>query len=47
MINFGDSLRNWIKVLYTEVESTGLNNGYATKWFKPSTGVEQGCPLSP
>ena len=25
MNNFGDSLRNWIKVLYMEVESTGLN----------------------
>ena len=24
-----------------------LNNGYATNWFKPSTGVRQGCPLSP
>ena len=47
MYNFGDSLRNWIKVLYTKVESTVLNNGYATNWFKPSTGVRQGCPLSP
>ena len=47
MSNFGDSLRNWIKVLYTEVESTVLNNGYATNWFKPSAGVRQGCPLSP
>ena len=27
MFNFGGSLRNWIKVLYTEVESTVLNNG--------------------
>jgi len=47
MFNFGDSLRNWIKVLYTEAESTVLNNGYTTNWFSPSTGVRQGCPLSP
>ena len=47
MYNFGDSLRNWIKVLYTKVESVVLNDGYATNWFKPSTGVRQGCPLSP
>ena len=45
--NFGDSLRNWIKVFYTDIESAILNNGYATNWIKPSTGVRQGCPLSP
>lgn len=32
---------------YTDVEITVLNNGYATNWFKPFTGVRQGCPLSP
>ena len=47
MYYFSDSLRTWIKVLYTKVESTVLNNGYATNWFKPSAGVRQGCPLSP
>ena len=36
MYNFGDSLRTWIKVLYTKAESTVLNNGYATNWFEPS-----------
>ena len=41
MYNFGDSLRNWIKVLYTKVESTVLNNGYATNWFKLSTKICQ------
>ena len=45
--HFGDSLRNWIKVFYTDIESAVLNNGYATNWIKPSTGVRQGCPLSP
>ena len=44
--NFGDSLRNWIKVIYTDIESAILNNGYATIWIKPSTGVRR-CPLSP
>lgn len=47
MYNFGDSLRNWIKVFYTKKESTVFNNGYATNGFKPSTGVRQGCLLSP
>ena len=45
--NFGEVLRNWIKVFYTAIESTVLNNGYATNWIKPSTGARQGCPLSP
>ena len=44
--NFGESLRNWIKVCYTDIESTVLKNGYATNWIKPSTGVRQACPLS-
>ena len=44
MYNFGDGLRNWIEVLYMEVESAVLNNGYATNWFKPSTEVRQATP---
>ena len=31
-----------------DIESTALNNGFATEWFKPSRGVRQGCPqISP
>ena len=45
--NFGDSLRKWINIFYTDIESAALNNGFATDWFKPSRGVRQGCPLSP
>ncbi|KAL9954029.1 hypothetical protein ACROYT_G041517 [Oculina patagonica] len=45
--NFGDSVRKWIKIFYTDIESAALNNGFATDWFKPSRGVRQGCPLSP
>ena len=47
LYNFGDSLRKWVRVFYTDIESAILNNGYATNWIKPSTGVRQGCPLSP
>ena len=47
LYNFGDSLRNWVKVFCTDIESAILNNDYATNWIKPSTGVRQGCPLSP
>ena len=45
--NFGESMKNWIKVFYTDIESAVMNNGFSTNWFKPSRGVRQGCPLSP
>jgi len=47
LYNFGDSLRNWVKVFDTDIESVVLNNDYTTNWIKPSTRVRQGCPLSP
>ena len=43
----GESLRRWVGIFYNNIESTILNNGFATNWIKPSRGVEQGCPLSP
>jgi len=45
--NFGIHLRKWIEIFYTNVETAVLNNGFATNWFKPSSGVRQGCRLSP
>ena len=45
--NFGDSLKKWVTLFYSDIESAVVNNGFATKWFKPSKGVRQGCPLSP
>ena len=47
MFNFGESLRRWVEIFYNNIESTILNNGFATNWIKPSRGVRQGCPLSP
>ena len=37
--------RNGLKS-YADIESTVMNNGFATNWFKPTWGVRQGCPLS-
>ena len=47
LFNFGASINNWIKVFYTDIESAVMNNGFSTKWFQLSRGVQQGCALSP
>ena len=46
-LNFGPNLRNWISVMYSDVESGIVNGGYVTNYFKVSRGVRQDCPLSP
>jgi len=44
--NFGTSIKKWVCTFYSKIESAALNNGFLTKWFKPSGGVCQGCLLS-
>ena len=46
-LNFDSDIKRWIKIFYTNTESSVQNNGFITSWFKPSKGVRQGCPLSP
>jgi len=45
--NFGQVIRKWVSILYSDVESAVINGGYTTNYFKVSRGVRQGCPLSP
>ena len=45
--NFGDSLTSWIKLFYTDISSRIQNNGWSSDFFLLTTGVRQGCPLSP
>ena len=47
LFNFGDSIQRWISTLYTNSETSIMNNGFCTNPFKLSRGVRQGCPLSP
>jgi len=45
--NFGTSIKKRVCTFYKNIESAALNNGFLTKWFRPSRDVRQGCPLSP
>jgi hypothetical protein len=44
--NFGKRFLTWVKILYTNITSTVLNNGYFSKYFQLYRGVRQGCPIS-
>ena len=44
--NFGDSLIQWVRLLYSEAKLTIINNGYTSEWFNCNRGTFQGSPLS-
>ena len=44
---FSEKFQSWIEVLYTNIKSSVINNGYTTKYFNLERGVRQGDPLSP
>ena len=46
-MNFGPSFCAWVKLLYTNIFSRVLVNGYTSGAFPVTRGVRQGCPLSP
>ena len=46
-MGFGPSFIKWVDLLYSDIRSSILINGYTPRHFKPSRGVRQGCPLSP
>lgn len=46
-MGIGLSFVNWVKLLYTDICSPIIINGYTSYSFKPSRGVREGCPLSP
>ena len=45
-MGFGGNFILWVRLLYTDVRSSFLVNGYTSRTFKPSRGVCQGCSLS-
>jgi hypothetical protein len=46
-MNFGPSFCAWVKLLYTNIFSRVLVNGFVSDAFIITRGVRQGCPLSP
>ena len=45
--NFPPFIRQWVKILYTDIVSCVTNNGWHSNYFRLSRGVRQGFPLSP
>ena len=43
---FKDNFINWVKVLYNDISSCIINNGWKSDFFSLSRGIRQGCPLS-
>ena len=45
--NFGPSLIQWVKTLYSDIKSSVIVNNYISDTFDVTRGVRQGCSLSP
>ena len=43
---FNESFINWVKTLYTDIQTCVMNNGWVSEMFKNTRGIRQGCPLS-
>jgi hypothetical protein len=44
--NFGQIFERWIKIIYNNIRSTVINNGYFSPYFKLQQRMRQGCPIS-
>ena len=47
LFNFGEQFINWVKIIYSDIQSTVMNNGCSSGFFSLERGIREGCPLSP
>ena len=43
---FGEVFKEWVVIIYSNIESCIINNGVTTRYFPIKSGIRQGCPLS-
>ena len=46
-LNFGESVRQWVKVFYNDISSAVIQSGHLSSFFNIQRGCRQGDPLSP
>ena len=46
VVNFKKDFKRWVRILYTDISSCVINDGFASPFFTLNRGVQQGCPLS-
>lgn len=43
---FGSKFINWIKAIYSNINSSVINNGHTSEYFNLERGIRQGYPMS-
>ena len=46
-LNFGESVRQWVKIFYNNISSAVIQSGHLSSFFNIQRGCRQGDPLSP
>ena len=34
VFQYGNDFKNWVRILYSNISSCSINDGYASSWFK-------------
>lgn len=46
-LNFGEAFINFIRIMFSNIESCVANSGFSSPFFSPERGIRQGCCASP